>query len=63
MFFAEELQQVHSSDDIYNVEKILVEKKENGNVKVLVKWFGHDKNSTAGYLNQSYKSYKYPFSR
>ena len=43
VFYAEELQKVHRSDDIYKIEKILAEKKENGKVKVLVKWLGHDK--------------------
>ena len=43
MFYAEELQKVHKSDDIYRIEKILAEKKENGKVKVLVKWLGYDK--------------------
>ena len=43
VFFDEELQKVHKSDGIYNIEKILTEKKENGKVKVLVKWLGHDK--------------------
>ena len=43
MFCAEELQKVHKSDDIYKIEKILAEKKENGKVKVLVKWPGYDK--------------------
>ena len=43
MFYAEELQKVHKSDDIYKIEKILAEKKENGKVKVLAKWLGHDK--------------------
>ena len=43
MFYAEELQKGHKSDDIYKIEKILAEKKENGKVKVLVKWLGHDK--------------------
>ena len=43
VFYAEELQKVHKSDDIYKIEKILAEKKENGKVKVLVKWLGHDK--------------------
>ena len=43
VFYAEELQKVHKSDDIYKIEKILTEKKENGKVKVLVKWFGHGK--------------------
>ena len=43
MFYAEELQKVHKLDDIYKIEKILAEKKENGKVKVLVKWFGYDK--------------------
>ena len=42
-FCAEELQKVHKSDDIYKIEKILAEKKENGKGKVVVKWFGHDK--------------------
>ena len=37
VFYAEELQKVHKSDDIYKIEKILAEKKENGKVKVLVK--------------------------
>ena len=42
VFCAEELQKVHKSDDIYKIEKIFAEKQENGNVKVLVKWLGHD---------------------
>ena len=42
VFYAEELQKVHKSDDIHKIEKILAEKKENGKVKVLVKWLGHD---------------------
>ena len=32
VFYAEELQKVHKSDDIYKIEKILAEKKENGKV-------------------------------
>ena len=36
VFYAEELQKVHKSDDIYKIEKILAEKKENGEVKVLL---------------------------
>ena len=40
VFYAEELQKVHKSDDIYKIEKILT---ENGKVKVLVKWLGYDK--------------------
>ena len=59
VFYAEELQKVHKSDDIYKIEKILAEKKQNGKVKMLVKWLGYDKNSTAGYLDQSYENYKY----
>ena len=43
MFYAEELQKVHKSYDIYKIEKILAEKKENGKVKVLVIWLGYDK--------------------
>ena len=43
VFYAEELQKVHKSDDIYKIEKILAEKEENGKVKVLVKWLGYDK--------------------
>ena len=39
VFYAEELQKIHKSDDIYKIEKILAEKKENGKVKVL----GYDK--------------------
>ena len=30
VFYVEELQKVHKSDDIYKIEKILLEKKENG---------------------------------
>ena len=37
VFYAKELQKVHKSDDIYKIEKILAEKKENSKVKVLVK--------------------------
>ena len=43
VFYVEELQKVHKSDDIYKIEKILAEKKENVKVKVLVKWLGYDK--------------------
>ena len=43
VFYAEELQKVHKLDDIYKIEKMLAEKKENGTVKVLVKWLEHDK--------------------
>ena len=43
VFYAEKLQKVHKSDDIYKVEKILAEKKENGKIKVLLKWLGYDK--------------------
>ena len=43
VFYAEELQKVYKSDDIYKIEKILAEKKENGKVKVVVKWLGHNK--------------------
>ena len=43
VFYAEELQKVHKSDDICKIEKILAEKKENGKVKVLVRWLGYDK--------------------
>ena len=59
VFYAEELQKVQKSDDVYKIEKISAEKKENGKVKVLVKWLGYDKNSTPGYLNQRYEIYKY----
>ena len=43
LFYAEELQKVPKSDDVYKIEKILAEKKENDKVKVLVKWLGYDK--------------------
>ena len=43
VFYVEELQKVQESDDIHKIEKILAEKKENGKVKVLVKWLGYDK--------------------
>ena len=43
VFYAEELQKVHKWDDTYKIEKILAKKKENGKVKVLVKWLGYDR--------------------
>ena len=43
VFYAKELQKVRKSDDIYKIAKILAEKKENGKVKVHVKWLGYDK--------------------
>ena len=43
VFYAEELQKVQKSDDIYTRENILAEKKENGKVKVIVKWLRYDK--------------------
>ena len=36
VFYAEELKKVQKSDEIYKIEKILAEKKENSKVKVLV---------------------------
>ena len=43
VFYSEELQKVQKLDDIYKIEKILAEKKENDKVKVLAKWLGYDK--------------------
>ena len=43
VFYSEELQKVCKSDDIYKIEKILAEKKENGKVKVLVKCLEYGK--------------------
>ena len=37
VFYAEELQKVHKTDEMYKIEKILAEKKEHVKVKVLVK--------------------------
>ena len=34
VFYVEELLKVHKSDDVYKIEKILAEKKENGKVKL-----------------------------
>ena len=56
VFYAKELQKVQKSDDIYKIEKILAEKKGNGKGACNL---DTTKNSTSGYLNQSYKSYKY----
>ena len=36
VFYAKELQKVNNLDDIYKIEKILEDKKENGKAKVLV---------------------------
>ena len=38
VFYAEELQKVQKSDDIYKVEKILAEKKENGKGACKMAW-------------------------
>ena len=43
VFYAEDLQKVHKSGDIYKIEKILAEKKQSSKIKVLVKWLGYDK--------------------
>ena len=43
VFYAAELQKVQKSDGIYKIGNILAERKENGKVKVLVKWLGYDK--------------------
>ena len=43
VFYAEELQKVQKSDDVYKIEKILAEKEEDGKAKVIVKWLGYDK--------------------
>ena len=49
---------VHKPDHIYKIEKISAEKKENDEVKVLVKWLCTSKNSRTGCLNQGYESYE-----
>ena len=59
MFYAEELQKAHKLDDIYNIEKILAEKKENSKVKVLVKWLGYDKKFNTRVPKSELESYKY----
>ena len=41
MFYAKELQKVQKLDDIYKVEKILAEKKENGACKMA--WLGENR--------------------
>ena len=38
VFYAEELQKVQKSDDIYKIEKILAEKKENGKGACKMAW-------------------------
>ena len=38
VFYAEELQKVQKSDDIYKIEKILAEKKENGKGACKMVW-------------------------
>ena len=38
VFYAEELQKVHKSDDIYKIEKILTEKKEHGKGACKMAW-------------------------
>ena len=57
LFYAEELQKVQKSDDIYKIEEILAEKKENGKGACKMAWIRQN-NSTPGYLNQSYESLK-----
>ena len=42
VFYVEEFQKVHKSDDLYKIKKILEEKKENAKVKVLSKWLEHN---------------------
>ena len=56
VFYAEELQKVLKSDDFYKIGKILAEKKENGKVKVLVKWLGHDKKSNSWILKSELRT-------
>ena len=61
VFYTEELQKVHKSDDIYEIEKTSAEKKENGKVKVLVKWLRHDKKFNNWIPKSELRSYKYSF--
>ena len=58
VFYVEELQKVHKTNDIYKIEKILTEKKENGKIKVLVKWLGHDKKLNSWIPRSELQSYK-----
>ena len=53
------LKSCRKSDDIYKIEKLLAEKKENGKVKVLVKLLGYDKKFNSWLPKSELKSYKY----
>ena len=46
-FYAEEIQRVDRDDDVYEVEKIVRQKRKEGEVWYLVKWqgYGNDFNS------------------
>ena len=63
VFYVEELQKVNKSDDVHKVEKALAEKKENGKVKVLVKWLGHDKRFNGWIPKSELRKLKIPVSQ
>ena len=41
IFYEQELQKVHKSDDLYRIEKVIRERKKGGTTEYLVKWLGY----------------------
>jgi hypothetical protein len=51
-FYAEELQKVIKTDDVYKIEPILKKRKKGGRVQYLVKWLGYQESFNSWIFKQ-----------
>ena len=55
-FYAEKLQKVIKTDDVYKIETILKKRKKGRKVQYLVKWLGYPESFNSWIFNRTYKS-------
>jgi hypothetical protein len=52
-FYAEELQKVIKTDDVYKIETILKKRKKEGRVQYLIKWHGYPESFNSWIFKQN----------
>jgi hypothetical protein len=60
IFYAEELQKVTKTDDVYNIEPILKKRKKGRRVQYLVKWLGYPESSNSWIFKQDLQKHTTP---